>query len=448
MILVTTLTITLSIAAVAGTRHYRARQYRTRRRPISAPKHPSSRRPHVVIVGGGFAGLQAARALRRSPGGVTLIDRANHNLFQPLLYQVATAMLSPADVAVPIAAVLRRQGNTAVVLGDVTGISVAERIVELDNGRKRVPYDFLIVAAGARQSYVGRQEWEHRAPGLKTLDDALEIRRRFLLALECAKQRDAPPARQPGHTIVIVGGGSTGVELAGMTAEFVARAFAGKLRAGATLRIRVILVEAGPRLLAAFDPLLSGRAKDDLERMGVEVRTDSQVTGLSDDAVLVGDERIPATTVVWAAGNKASPLGQQLGAPLDRSGRVQVAADLSLPDHPEVFVVGDLAAATSGGEPVPAVATAAKQMGRAAAKNVLASIARRPRAPFVYSDKGSLAVIGRRKAVVQIGGLRYAGPGSFVLWAIVHLMVLGSFNRAGVLAKWMYAGVTAEVVSD
>jgi NADH dehydrogenase len=400
--------------------------------------------PQVVIIGGGFAGLSAARTLARARVDVTVVDRTNHHLFQPLLYQVATAVLPPSDIAVPIRLALRTQRNARVVLADVTGVDTGRRRVRLDDGGE-LAYDYLIVAAGARHAYFGHDDWEARAPGLKSLDDALEIRRRFLLAFERAERTDDPERQAAEQTFVVVGGGPTGVELAGTIPEVARHTLAGDFRRVDTRRTRVILLEGGPRILPSFDPELSERARRDLEALGVEVRTGAAVTRIDDDAVWVGAERIPTRTVLWGAGNTASPLGRQLGAPVDRAGRVLVARDLSLPDREEVFVVGDLAAIQSDGAPVPAVATAANQMGVHAARNVIAALAGRPRAPFVYLDKGSMATLGRHKAVAQIGRLRIGGYVAWMLWAFVHLLHLVGFrNRASVLMEWAYSYFTYE----
>lgn len=427
-----------------------------RRRPPATP-HRHSRpvliadearthaRPHVVIVGGGFAGLQAARALRDAPVDVTVVDRTNHHLFQPLLYQVATSVLSPSDVAVPIRVALRKQQNTTTMLAEVTKIDPETRQLELDGGRRVLGYDFLILAAGARHSYFGKDEWEAHAPGLKSLADAIEMRRRFLLAFERAEHTSDAPARAMEQTIVIVGGGPTGVELAGAIPEVARRTFARDFRHADTRRTRILLIEGGDRLLPALDPELSARAQSDLEALGVEVRTGARVTRVTGDAVYLDDECIPSRTVFWAAGIAASPLGRMLGAALDRAGRVLVGPDLSLPDHPEVFVVGDLAAASSRGVPVPAVATAANQMGRVAAQNVLATLDGRPRAPFVYDDKGSMAIISRHRAVAQIGRIRIQGSIASALWGLIHLIhLVGHRNRMRVLTGWAYSLITYE----
>ena len=430
----------LALGAAAGRYGVRSLARAMRRTPPSpAPGEP---RKHVVIVGGGFAGMQAARALRNAPVDVTIIDRSNHHLFQPLLYQVATSIVSPSDIAVPIRSALRKQRNTTTLLGRATDIRLEARTVVLE-GRKELTYDFLILAAGARHSYFGNEGWEARAPGLKSLDDALEIRRRLLLAFERAELADDPETRAMEQTIVVIGGGPTGVELAGAIPEMVNRALANDFRRTDTRRTRIVLVERGPRLLPSLDPRLSARAQRDLEALGVEIRTDAAVTEITEDAVYLGTERIPTKTVMWAAGNVANPLGRLLATPVDRSGRVRVSPYLSLPNYPEVFVAGDMAAIASGGVSVPAVAAAANQMGRTAAQNVLATIARRPQRHFVYRDKGSLAIINRRAAVAQIDRLRISGSLASALWGLVHLAHLVSHRgRVRVFAEWVYGHVT------
>ena len=413
-------------------------------RRLRAPKYaPGQPRAHVVIVGAGFAGLRAARELRHAPIDVTVIDRTNHHLFQPLLYQVATSIVSPSDIAVPTRALLRSQANATTLMARVTNIHPETRVIELEGGRRTLSYDFLILAAGARHSYFGNESWEAHAPGLKSLDDALEIRRRFLLAFERAEMTDDPRTRAMEQTIVVVGGGPTGVELAGAIPEMVQRTLVHDFRRADTRRTRIVLLERGPRLLPALDPELSARAESDLRALGVEIRTNAVVTDVTGDAVHLGPERIPTKTVLWAAGNVANPLGRLLSSPVDHAGRVCVAPDLSLPDHPEIFVVGDMAAVSTRGVAVPAVATAAMQMGRLAAHNLLASIRGRARTPFVYKDKGSLAIINRRAAVAQIGRLRIRGSLASALWGLVHLLhLVNRRSRLRVLAEWVYAHVT------
>ena len=361
--------------------------------------------PHVVIIGGGFAGLAAARELRHANVRVTLLDRSNHHTFQPLLYQVATAGLAPSDISVPIRWRLRRQTNTTVLLAEVEAIDPARQIVRLDDGTE-LAYDYLIVATGARHAYFGHDEWAPFAPGLKSIEDATDMRQRLLLAFERAERTDDPAEREANLTFVIVGGGPTGVELAGSIPDITRRALRREFRRIDTRATRVLLVEAGPRILPTFPEGLSGAARRDLEELGVEVRLGVPVTQIDAQSVTIGEERIATRTVFWAAGNVASPLGRMLDADTDRAGRVKVAPDCSIPAHPDVFVVGDLCIVTrENGQPAPAVAPTANQTGQHAARMVLASIAGRPRAPFQYWHKGDLATIGRHKAVAAFGAL-------------------------------------------
>lgn len=399
-------------------------------------------RPHVVIIGGGFGGLEAAKRLKRANADVTVVDRANHHLFQPLLYQVATAVLAPTDITIPIRYSLRRQRNAEVLMADVREIDVNSRTLYLDDARTPLRYDYLILAAGARHSYFGHNEWEQYAPGLKTIADAYEIRRRFLTAFEEAEKTTDPALRAEWMTFVVIGGGPTGTELAGMIPA-TADTFKKDFRRIDTHQTRVLLLEGSPRVLAAYPEELSAHAKRDLEQLGVDVRTGAHVTRVESDAVYVGDERIPARTVFWGAGNAASPLGRQLGAPVDKAGRVPVQPDLSLAGHPEVFVIGDLASYTDRGKPVPGVAQGAIQMGRRAAKNVRASIEGKPREEFHYFNKGDLATIGRHKAVAHVGPLKLTGYIAWLLWVFVHILYLAGFrNRVSVLIQWGYAYLT------
>jgi NADH dehydrogenase len=398
-------------------------------------------RPHVVIIGGGFGGLYAARALASERVSVTLVDRANHHTFQPLLYQVATATLAATDITAPIRWLLRKQRNAEVLLEEVKSIDVKARRVAFTSGGS-LAYDYLIVAAGSRHSYFGRNDWERLAPGLKSIDDALEIRRRLLLAFEHAEQAPADH-QQEWLTFVIVGGGPTGVELAGMIPMLSRHALPGEYRHVDTRKARVIVLEGGPRILPAFPEDLSAEAQRELEELGVEVRVNSKVTDVGPDFVKIGDERIASHAVFWAAGNAPSPLGRDLGAPLDRGGRVVVNPDLSVPDHPEVFVVGDLAAMTTRGKPVPGVAPAAIQSGPRAAKNILRLIDRRPTVPFRYVNKGDLATIGRYRAVALIAGAHLSGWVAWWTWLFVHIMYLAGFrSRISVLFEWAYAFFT------
>lgn len=405
--------------------------------------HPSARRPHVLIVGGGFAGLHAARALRRAPVRVTLVDRTNHHLFQPLLYQVATASLSPGDITAPIRWILRRQRNVFVILGEVTGLDLESRTASLDAGRRSITYDYLVLAPGGRHSYFAHPEWESFAPGLKSVEDAAEMRRRFLLSFERAELCEDDAERAAYQTIVIVGGGPTGVELAGAIPDIAYKALRRDFRRIDTRQTRVILLEAGPRVLPSFPESLSERARRDLEALGVEVRLNALVTEVREDRARIGDESIPAHTVFWAAGNEISPLTKLLGAPLDRAGRVLVEGDLTVPGHPEVFVIGDAAHVVCAGRMVPGVAPAAMQQGRSAGRNIARSLAGKDRIPFDYFNKGDLATIGRHKAVADFGRLRFGGRFAWWLWLTIHIMYLIGFrNRATVLIEWAYAYFT------
>lgn len=402
------------------------------------------RRPHVVIVGGGFAGLYCARALGRAPVRVTVIDRRNFHLFQPLLYQVATASLSPADIAGPIRSILRRRRNTQVWLGEVTAVDRASRRIRLADGVS-VEYDYLVLATGVTHDYFGHDEWAERAPGLKTVDDAIEMRRRFLLAFEEAEREGDPGVRRRRLTFVIVGAGPTGVELAGAMAEIARKVMPTDFRAIDTSVARILLLEGSDRVLPGYPPELSVRAREQLEALGVEVRTGAMVTDVRDDAVTVGDsERIEAATVFWAAGVSASPLGAALGAETDRTGRVIVAPDLSLPGDDRVFVAGDLARIDGpGGQPVPGVAPAAIQMGRHVARTIRRDLAGRPRRDFRYRDKGDLATIGRAAAVARLGRMRISGLPAWLLWVAVHIFYLIGFrNRILVMLQWAWAYLT------
>ena len=401
-------------------------------------------RPHVVIIGGGFGGLSAARALRTANVDVTVIDRTNHHLFQPLLYQVATAALSAGDVTAPIRHILRKQANTRVLLAEVRDIDPAAHTVTIDYPDRRISYDYLIVAPGSRHAYYGHDEWEPFAPGLKAIEDAAEIRRRFLLAFERAEKSDDPLEQEALMTFVIVGGGPTGVELSGAFPTIARKALYPDFRNIDTRKSRVILLEGGPRVLPSFPERLSEIAKRSLEEIDVEVRTNSIVTRVEPDAVYIGEERIPTRTVFWAAGNAASPLGATLGAPLDRVGRVMVEADLSIPGHPDVFVIGDLALVVrEDGRPVPGVSPAAMQEGRTAARNIRRMIGKRPTIPFRYRNKGDLAVIGRSRAIADFGRVQFSGRIAWLLWLFVHIMYLVGFrNRISVFVQWAYSYLT------
>ncbi len=454
-------------------------------------------RPQVVIIGGGFGGLSAARALRGADVDVTVIDRTNHYLFQPLLYQVATGVLSPADVAVPIRFLLRRQRNATVFLADVDSVDLVARTVQA--GAAGVRFDFLIVATGSRHSYFAHPEWEPIAPGLKTLEDARHIRHRFLRAFELAEESIDPDEQKALMTFVIVGGGPTGVELAGVLPTIAAKGLRPDFRRVDPASIRVLLLEGGPRLLPTFPEALSARARSDLEQLGVQCRTNALVTRITTECVYTGEERIPTRTVFWAAGNAASPLVRTLGVPVDRAGRVFVEPDLSIPGMPHVFVIGDAAAAvdiTSSAAPpmsrrrpnepdtarstgdsapsspraapvvartlssprnetaetprsrgaadyVPGVAPAANQMGTHAARMILATLAGRPREPFRYWNKGALAVIGRNRAVADFGRFSLTGLIGWWTWVLVHIAYLAGFrNRVSVMLEWAYAYFT------
>jgi len=407
--------------------------------------HASDPRPHVVIIGGGFAGIAAARGLAKADVRITLIDRTNHHLFQPLLYQVATAVLNPADITVPIRWLLRHQANATVIMADVDAIDVTQQSLSLDGATSAVSWDYLIVATGARHAYFGHPEWEADAPGLKSIEDALEMRRRFLLSFEAAERASAEGEREALMTFVIVGGGPTGVELAGMIPEITHKAMKRDFRRIDPRTARVVLLEAGPRVLPQFPDTLSARAERDLWDLGVEVRTNTAVTDVDDDGVtLASGERILAHTVFWGAGNQASALGKQLGAPLDRAGRVLVAPDLSLPNSARVFAVGDLAGVMSrDGEPVPGVAPAANQMGQHAANGILRDLSGQPRVPFAYFNKGDLATIGRHRAVAAVGSLRLQGYIAWLAWLFIHILYLVGFrNRLTVFVQWAYGYFT------
>ncbi len=408
------------------------------------PPSRASGRPRVVIIGGGFAGMSAARALRKPPVDVILLDRTNHHVFQPLLYQVATAVLAANDVSSPIRRMLRRQKNTTVLLAHVHEVDVDRKVVLIDDERREIPYDYLIVAAGARHAYFGHDEWELIAPGLKTLTDAAEIRRRFLLAFELAEKEEDPDKRDALLTFVIVGGGPTGVELAGMIPAVARDVFPREFRRVDTRRARVLLIEALPRILPTFREELAVRAERDLRELGVEVRTDTRVQELKPGMVHTDKGDIPAHAVFWAAGNVASPLGAFLNAPRDKAGRVEVLPDLSIPGHPEIFVVGDMAAVKQDDdELVPGVAPAANQQGEHAARNIIRTLRDMPREAFRYRDKGSLATIGRHRAVADFGRLKLKGAIAWWFWLIVHIMYLAGFrNRISVLIEWAYAYVT------
>ena len=399
-------------------------------------------RTRVVIIGGGFGGLNAARALAKADVEILLIDRTNHHLFQPLLYQVATTSLAPSDITAPIRWILRDQPNVTTLLGTVERIERRNRAIRVIGEPEPIHYDYLIVAPGTRHSYFGNDQWERWAPGLKSVEDARRIRKRFLLAFERAEWEEDAESRQALLTFVIVGGGPTGVELAGVLPEMCRVAFRPDFRRIDTKQVKVILLEGGPRILPAFPESLSTRAVRDLAKLGVEVRTNTMVTDITEYGVHVGEEFIPSQSVFWAAGNAASPLAKALDAPLDRVGRVLVEQDLTVPGDSRVFVIGDVAAVKQpDGRWVPGVAPAANQMGKHAGRNVLRQIRGEPTEAFSYFNKGDLATIGRHKAVASFfdGKLRFAGYFAWFLWLFVHVMYLVGFrNRISVLLQWAY----------
>jgi len=393
----------------------------------------------IVILGGGFGGLYCSRARKHVRAQVLLIDRRNFHVFQPLLYQVATAALSPADIAHPIRSVLRKQQNAEVWLADVESIDVRRKLVRLADSD--VSYDYLVVATGATHAYFGHPEWERFAPGLKTIEDATEMRRRFLLAFESAEREADPAARRRLLTFVIVGAGPTGVELAGSMAEMARNALPEDFRAIDTSEARVILLEGAPRVLPPYPEDLSRKAHQQLVDLGVEVRTGAMVTSIDAGGVMIGGtERIETCNVFWAAGVLASPLGATLGTPRDKVGRVIVERDCSIPGHPEVFVIGDLAHFEQDGKPIPGVAPTAMQMGRYVARTIRRDLEHKPREPFRYKDKGSLATIGRAAAVAQIGNVHMSGLPAWLVWVFVHIAYLIGFrNRLIVLIQWAWA---------
>jgi NADH dehydrogenase len=399
--------------------------------------------PHIVIIGGGFGGLSAARALRNADVRVTLIDRRNHHVFQPLLYQVATATLSPGDIAAPIRWILRRVTNVRVLLADAGRIDVSARRVELTDGAA-LDYDWLIVATGSSHAYFGHADWEPDAPGLKTLEDAIGIRRRILIAFERAEREEDPRRQRELLTFVLVGGGPTGVELAGTLAEIARQTLRHEFKSIDTARARIVLVEAGPTILPTFPEKLRGAARRSLQRLGVEVREGTAVTAVDAHGVMAGAERIDAGTVLWAAGVAASPLVKTLGVPLDRAGRVIVEPDLSIPGHPEVFVVGDAAAfLEKGGKLLPGVAQTAMQGARHAARTILRRLRGESPKPFVYRDLGSMAIVGRRAAISDLGWIRLSGVSAWLAWLFLHIvMLIGFRNRMVVLFEWAMAYFT------
>ena len=403
----------------------------------------AAHRPRIVIVGAGFGGLEAAKTLRRAPADVIVVDRQNHHCFQPLLYQVATAALSPADIAWPIRHILRRQNNATVLMETVTGVDVQKKLLRTNFGE--MPFDYLVLAAGATHSYFGHDEWSKVAPGLKRIEDATRIRRRILIAFECAEIATDPAEQRRRLTFVIIGGGATGVEMAGAIAEVARQTLAADFRRIDPRTARIVLIEAGERLLPNFSPGLSDYARDALTRAGVDIMTKTAATKCDASGVDTNTGRIDADTIIWAAGVVASPAGRWLGAETDRAGRVKVGGDLSLPGHPEIFIIGDTAAVSDAkGNPVPGVAPAAKQMGKYVAKLIAARITGRsePKA-FRYVHLGDLATIGRRAAVVNFGPLKLRGFLGWLFWCVVHIyFLIGLRNRFIVAFNWLWDYIT------
>lgn len=409
--------------------------------PLLAPV--PDRRPHVVIVGGGFGGLEVAKHLGRAPVRVTLLDRENHHLFQPLLYQVATAGLSAVDIASPIRSLVRRQENTAVLLAEVHDVDLAERTVSVE--RETIAYDFLVLAVGATTNYFGHDDWARLAPPMKRLDDALEVRRRVLLAFEEAEREPDEARRRELLSFVVIGGGPTGVELAGAIAELARRVLARDFRSIDPTVTKIALLEAGDRLLPTFDPRLSTKAVEELAELGVVSHTNSKVVDVDAHGVtLDGGTHIPAATVIWAAGVRPVPLVAKVDAEHDRAGRLKVLRDLSLPDHPEVFAIGDIACAEQkDGSCLPGLAAVAQQQGRYVAKTIRRTLRGRERRPFHYLDKGIMATIGRSRAVAQIAGLRMTGYIAWLAWLVVHVLLLIGFrNRVVVVFTWIWSYLT------
>ncbi|MGB8353487.1 MAG: NAD(P)/FAD-dependent oxidoreductase [Chthoniobacteraceae bacterium] len=402
----------------------------------------SNPHPKIIIVGGGFGGLSAAKELADKPVDVLLVDRANHHLFQPLLYQVATAGLSPSDIAQPIRSILRDAGNVTVVLEDVRQIDADKK--QIVTAHRRYDYDYLILAAGATHSYFGNDGWEKFAPGLKTIEDALEIRRRLLMAFEVAEKTTDEAERAAAMTFVVVGGGPTGVEMAGAIAETARFTLHKNFRHIDPSKAQVILIDAAPRVLPTFAPDLSEKAKQRLEKMHVQVRCSTKVKNVGHEEIELEGETIHARTIVWAAGNSASPLGKSLGVQLDRAGRVILNNDLTIPAHPEIQVIGDMSSLNGkDGKPLPGVSPVAMQQGRHAAANILAMINGQKPSPFKYFDKGSMATIGRNSAVADLGFIRFGGYIAWLAWLFIHLIFLiGLRNRIAVLFHWVWAYFT------
>ena len=406
-----------------------------------ATKHVSAR-PHVVIVGAGFGGLTPAQSLRKSPVKVTVIDRTNHHLFQPLLYQVAIAGLSPADIAVPIRSILRTQANASVILAEAIGVDYDAQTVQITDGSQQelIRYDYLVLATGGRTTYFGHDDWAKYAPGLKDLDDAVEIRRRVLLAFEAAEREEHPQRRRELLTFVVVGGGPTGVELAGAIAELAKYVLGRDFSTINPKAAEIILVEGGSEILTSFAPSLSANARQQLEGLGVKIRLGTQVTKIDSSGVHLGDQHIPAATVIWGAGVVATSFTGRLGVPMDRAGRVIVSANLTVANHKNVFAIGDMARFESNGKPLPGTSPVAMQMGRTVARNIGHDLAGKSMEEFKFVDKGSMATIGRKAAVAQIGKMRLTGFSAWIAWLMLHLFFLIGFrNRMVVLINWAWS---------
>jgi NADH dehydrogenase len=410
-------------------------------RGASAGEKQATGLPRIVIIGAGFGGLQVAKGLAGAPAQITVIDRTNHHLFQALLYQVATAGLSPADISAPIRSVLRKQSNTEVVLAEVTGIDLENQCVQM--GKRTLPYDYLVIATGAQQNYFGRQEWERFAPGLKSLEEATGHRRKILSAFEAAEMESDPQRRQALLTFVLVGAGPTGVEMAGALAELARKALARDFRHIDPSSARIILVEASPRILASFPEKSARKATQALTRLGVEVRTGTPVESIDEEGVVIGGERLEAKTVIWTAGVLASPAGKWLSAATDRAGRVQVQPDLSVPGHANVFVIGDTACCLQHGKPLPGLAPVAIEQGRYVASLLRQRLAGQPTRPFHYHYHLNLATVGRSWGIVDAGRIQLTGLLAWIFWLVVHITrLIGFRNRAIVLFQWAWAYLT------
>ncbi|MBS1787529.1 MAG: NAD(P)/FAD-dependent oxidoreductase [Acidobacteria bacterium] len=397
--------------------------------------------PHVIIIGAGFGGLTATQALKKAPVQITVVDRTNHHLFQPLLYQVAMAGLSPADIAAPIRSILRKQKNVSVMLAEATGVDFANREVIFSD--QRMAYDYLLLATGGRTSYFGHDEWEQVAPGLKDLDDAVEIRRRVLMAFEAAEKETDPQRRRELLTFVVVGGGPTGVELAGSIAELARFVLARDFRTIHPEAAEILLLEGGDRILPSFPPDLSESALRQLTALGVKVRTGAQVTGIDENGVQLGEQRINAPTVIWGAGVRATALTKTLGVETDRAGRIIINEDLTLPGHSNVFAIGDMTLFIQNGAPLPGVSPVAMQMGRCVARNIQNDLNGNPREKFHYTDKGSMATIGRKAAIAHVGKLKLSGFPAWLFWLGLHIWFLIGFrNRFAVMFNWAWSYFT------